>query len=1206
MQDQDSLASTISVTATAVSDTEQKHNLPGATDMVTEMTDQKEPAIADVATQDQQLPDSTDAVTEMIADRKPQAQMTAPGEDLFKSLFAADKSPPNTPGSVSSSATLIGPSSRKVSPLDLGILSKGSPTAVKDFANPSLDSVRVDPVAMTEEETKKGLLKELKKKMASEKKAYRKSEKLVAQTKTLSAELKSAKATLENRDAQADLAKAHGNAMTVSNVVLRQLMKDISHGLRHQSNGTQANGTALEGEAKWGQHKEELLQEHLRGVDESRASAYGRMAILESASVVRGQGLNNTLSQKSVPQENSSPTNELVESKESESSVIQSPAQQASQEAQTDVVASTSFTGASEETQPETTVEASEVPPKEKVGNFFEKYGFDPAEISRIVNSVTPKAHGASDKEVTEEVTQEKEAVQKIEEQEADPMADKAVLTALQEYQQRDPNLGEESAAGPSQAMADPIAADFDDATPEHNDSKESDGEDQVSEADEDTSPSTAEHLNSESAHDEEHVTQEPTTDATRDYDQSQTGTEGHEDDIYGQYEYSEPAGPATLWGILQSDQTEDEANGGADANADALSAIRASVERIGRLVRSGQSETNANDVAETDDDAALASYSEPAGPVTESSQSESEARDSADARDNSSTSPAERPTLRSDHVEDPITQEPITDATRDYDPIQAETEVQEDDIYGRYEFSEPAGPATLWGILQSSQEDITTQDSADVGDATAGVFEAAGPTTQPSLGQHEANDNADAVEEAAGSPDAAGTALSSEFLRSEEVEDTVEEEEVAGDEAVDVSDQEAPGPATLWGILQSEPEPPTNHSNTTGVLENGRMDGEIVPEQSESNDVACAQDQEDKQPCDLPHDTPPPDRDNDTDSLRDNNNNKVEPSHPTHTPTDEKHPVSNHFDSVDDDVIAVEEVTQEVIEEETVGAVGVESPSDTLEAVAHPTEGSKIVEVSEQELDNGATEAIDVHETTISVHANTPVGAAENATAARIEDQEEPAAEEVNAFEVPAAPEELEGSDEEEDTQVVEEIAVTDTSPLRTAMAEEEDVSKEGAMLNGSTVIGNMQATCYEDTDDANMANRSTITTAEGSNADSPVALAQTLSPPSTSSTTPRAISPYHVETFEFFGEVPKPKKVTKTEKRRQERQRAAAKKKEEEALRRHMEEEAAKSPEAIARREAEELRMLGEKRLRLQEARMEAARVADEKARLAQLAGR
>lgn len=656
-------------------------NLPGTMDTVTELTYNKDSTAATGVSQDKQLPEATDVATEMAANRKAHKHVLAPGEDLFKSLFAAEKTPPTTPGSVASSGTLIDPSSRKVSPLDLESLGKDTPTAVKDFAYPSPDSVRTDPVAVIEEATKRGLLKEVKKMIAAGKKASRKAENLVARTKTLSAELKSATAAVENVVAQADLAKVLANAMTVSNVVLRQMIKDMS-----------------EGEAKLDQKKDEVLQEHLRGVGESNASAYGRMTILENASGVRGQDLDTTSSRKSVAQEQPSPTNEAVESKESESSINTLPTQQAPEEPQTDVVVSASVTGASEETQPETIAQASEVPPKETTGDSFDKYGPDPAKFARLVSSVTPTANQDSEEKDSEEVTLEKEAIQEVNEHEVDPMADNVVLTALQQYQQLHLNLGQESAAGRSQEMVDPIATHFEDATPEQDNPSEVDGEDQVSEADEDTSPSAAEHLNLESARDEEPVVQDLISDAIRNDDQVQAVDEGHEVRTYDNYEFSEPAGPATLWGILQSDHNNNNATEFANASDEAASVSQpagpAAIEDA--TLQSDQTENNANDLADTHDDAA--GVLEPPGPATlwgilQSSQKEDVAEDGADAMD---------ATAGMAEAAGPTTQSVLSEAN--------DNPIAGDEIAGA---PETVGPALSWGIIRSDQGENVVEEAA-------------------------------------------------------------------------------------------------------------------------------------------------------------------------------------------------------------------------------------------------------------------------------------------------------------------------------------------------------------------------------------------------------------------------------------------------------------------------------------------------------------
>ena len=1164
MQDQVCPASITSVTETVASAIEQKQGLPGTADTLTGMPDNEEPSTTAVGAQDQQSPESTDTVTELIAERKPHKHVMTSGEGLFKSLFAT---PPNSPGSVASSGTLIDPSSRKVSPLGLGTLTKGSPTAVKDFAYPSPDNIRVDSVAMIEEETKKGLLKQLKKKKAAEEKAFRKSEKLAARTKTLSADLKSAKAMVEDREAQADLAKVHANAMTMSNVVLRQIMKDICHGLSHDDNGAQAQRTASEGQSESDPLEEKSLQMHLRSVDESSASAYGRMARLENASAVRGQDSNNTSGQESIQQESPSLIDEFAVQKESESVAVQPPSQQASEEVQTEVVTSSSSTNTSEEAQPETTVEESEARPKEEVEGFFEKYGFDLADLSQILDSVTPTSLEESEKKGTEEVTQEEEALQEVEDHKVEPLADEAVMTPLQEYQRRDLNLDEESDADRSQAMADQIATDFEDAMPNQDGPNESNDEDQVFATDEDMTLSTA--LNLASDCNKVPATTEPTTNTIP--SQGYPNAIGSGRGLTESYEFSEPAGPATLWGLLRSDQTKNEAN---------------------NITEAGDDATDGNATSE--------------------------------------------------------------DATGEDAPGEGAAGVLE-----------PAGPATLWGILQSNQDKNGAEDNADAGEDTAGVPEAADPSVESSLSEHDANDNAiadeetagapDAAdpsvesslsehdandnaiagEETAGAPDAAGPALLWGILESEQGENAAEDrevvsEEAAGtsgaadpallrgivqpeqdedeieqhgvaDEAVDVSDEEAPGPATLWGILRSDRETPTHDSHD-----------------SESNGFAGVQNVHNQDGAELTgllDDSHSPNYNDDTNGVNDVPDHEEEPSVVSNAPTIAENPASSPHGSDDDDVIAVQEVdtqdvassphasddddviavqevgTQEVITE-IKSLIGVESQTNTVETVTDPIEGSKVVQVSECELEHVTTEVLDLHETTTPVDAVAPVGAAEAAnecacdvTGAQKEDQEEQDAEEANASEVNATLGQLENGYEKEELHLAGNDAITGTYLPQEATADEKEGLKEGKTLDGSTTTGNLQTTCEEDMDDQKVAIGISSIPSEGSNADSAVVPAQNPSPSSPSY--PRASPEFQVENFDFVGPAPKAKRVKDPEKRRLERARRNAKLKEEKALRRQMEYEAANTPEAVAQREAEEIKKLGDKRLKLQEAR-------------------
>ena len=1160
MQEQGSPDSTSSVTAAvadqkptaAAADQGQHHS--GVTDTVTQMTDNEEPATSLAARQDQQLPGSTEAVIEMMSDQGSRKYALAPGEDLFKSLFAAEKTPPDSPGSVASSGTLIGPSSRKVSPFDLGTLTKGSPTAVKDFAHPSPDSIRVDPVTMMEEQTKKELLKQVKEKTAAKEKASRKSEKLAARNTALSAELKSAKATAKNRDVQADIAKAHANAMTVSNVVLRQQMKDVSDGLSRENNGTQVQGGQSEGETTWDQRTEESLRKHLRDVDESRASAYGRMARLENTSAEQCQGLDNTIDQGLIQKENPSPTGEVVLQQESVSVAVQLSGRQASKEVLTDVVGSSSSTDASEQTQPETT---AEVTSKEKVGGFSEKYGVDPAELSRILNYVTSTAQKEPEKKDTE-VTQGEGALPEVEEPEVDATIDTAALTALEDYQRRDLALDEESATARSKAMVDPIATDFEDATPDQDDSSESDGEDQVFEADNDTSPSTAENAV---------YIQEPITNAIANQDDVQDVDQDHEGGIDGNYEFSEPAGPANLWGILQSNQNENNAKDNADAAED------------------------------------TAGVPETADPPAQSSPNEREAGDNADADE------------KALNVSEVAGSAPLPGMHRSEqgEKVVEDQEVAAHEAAHASDYEAP-GLANLWGILKSNSEipannsnkegsgeqvegngDMATDESENNGVAVvrdhdnASDGEAPGPANLWGILKSNFEIPVDKCNKEGSGEQAKGNGdMGTEESESSGVGVTRDHD--------NVSDGEAPGPANLWGILKSNSEIPVDKSNKEGSGEQVEGNEDMATDESESNGLAVLRDHDNAELID-------PSQDNlqeDTNGPDDVNDSGEESPNSTIPPTLKQDAASSPHGSADGDDITVEEVdTQDVNSEEVMDTIGVASPVDIVETVTDSIGGPQVVEENEHELENGAAEVVHLHETTITIDVNTPVGAAEaaseypdDATVAQKEDQEEQAAEEANGSEVTTIPEQMSGSCEKEDSQLVDDDAVAGATPLREAIAEEKEGLQEDKTLKESTAPSKLQVTCEECADkdhheaqDVDIASSSV--TAERPGANNAVVHTQTLSTSSTSSTPPRPSSPFQVERFDFIGPVPQPKELNKTQKRKLERKRAAAKIKEEKALRRHMEEEAAKTPEALAQREAEELKLLGEKRLKLQEAK-------------------
>lgn len=390
--------------------------------------------------QDQKTPGATDTVTDTAENQKPRKYVLTTGEDIFQSLFAEEKTPPTSPGSVASSNTLVDPSSRKV-----------SPTAVKDFAYPPSDSNHVlDPVALIEENTKKELLKQLRQKTAAEEKASKEAIELTARNQFLSAELKSAKANVQNREAQAELAKTQANAMTVSNIVLRQVVQDLC--------------------------RELSCKQDVGGAKEN------------------GMG-------------------------------------------------------------------------------FFDKYGLDPATLSSIFGSVTPTVQERSEKKATNEGSHVEDALTDDETEEerigngtspaletADQLKDEPEETTVQAESKVEwifPGLKpKESVVGKGQAMEDLIATDLEDLTPDRDSLSESSGEDQEHEADDDNFPQVVdESLPGTDCDEEDLAVQEATPDAIQNEDCSQGVVMGHEGAINGNFEFSEPAGPATLWGILQSNQ---------------------------------------------------------------------------------------------------------------------------------------------------------------------------------------------------------------------------------------------------------------------------------------------------------------------------------------------------------------------------------------------------------------------------------------------------------------------------------------------------------------------------------------------------------------------------------------------------------------------------------------------------------------------------
>lgn len=904
--------------------------------------------ITSASENDPNPPVATGAVTEAILDQEPQKDLSNKGELLFQSLFEVKNTPPGSPGSATSSSTLVNPQSRKV-----------SPTAVKDFAYPSSDSNRVlDPVAIIEETTKKELLKQLKKKTAAEEKTSRKAVKLTARIKAVSAELKLVKANVQNSEAQADLAKTHANAMTLSNVVLREAVQEISLELSREKNISQLRGTQSQGEAAWDQQKEESLQNHLEMVDEVGANVYHDIANLLNASVQRDQTSDDTEDQEPVQQANVPlPTDDDVESNEFGSSAVGVHGQKAIEEPQAKVAGSNFAGGANEESLAEVNGEelnnnacTDEDTEEEQVGNV--SCPAEESEEEKIEDGTYP----------VEETTKKFESNVEW------------IFPGLKP---------KDCAVGKGQNTVDPIAADFEDAIPDQDGFSESSGEEQESEVDDDDSTPTVEDTVSGSDCDEYPTAQEP---ATESQDHVQGLGIDSTGEISGDVEFAEAAGPATLWGILESDQVEDEA----------------------------------------------AAHEEVA------------------------------------------------------------------DVPG----AEASGPATVWGILRSDRES------------------------------------------------------SSDDFSDEELEDKAEEK------------------------------------------------GSFVPDESESNGFAGSEDQDDAELLGLPHDRYPPDFNGDANipcDANDSGEEIMEPATTTTAPVVEEDMAPSPHGSVDGDKVALQDIgIEEVAVEETVEAVGLDSPDDALEAVAEPIGNLKGADEDEYEVDNGVAETVHLQESVISVGTNTPIGAIEevneyfgNATVVQEEGREEDqAAQEADASEAQVISEQPKDNCEDRGFEFSGDDAIV------RALPEEKQGPEEGETLAGPAVACNMRVTCEEVTENESNEDHKlhdvaiagpSITTAECGDANSgvvhpqPATLLDTLASPSGAS------PPYQAEVFEFINPMPKAKEISKTEKRKLERRRAAAKKADEAALERRMEEEAAKTPEALAQRQAEEDTRLGEKRLKLQAARMQ-----------------
>lgn len=576
-----------------------------------------------VIMQDQQHPISKKSVVSGTeADQKRRKYVLTTGDDPFQSLDAEDKTPPTSPGGESSCSTLVDPSSRKVSPSELTMGADASPTAVKDLAYAPWDSNHVrDPMSIIEGNMKLELVRQLERKnMAGERKACREAEKQKGRNQTLSAEVEEARRNLLNREVRADLANVHANAMILSNVVHRQSKQDIEDGMTRGQRGAKDQMTRSAGETFRNQEKEGSLRNHLECAGTFTASAYACTQRSEYATETSGEGLDDVVSQGCIQQESMPPKGENLEPQQS--SPIEALDRQISEELHAGWIVSKDSATNSGGAQLKPNAEEPLGRSKGKVVDaLFGKPVLDAAMLVDTTISLDPAVSEAIKDvklrvpEVTA-VTDETDIAAIFEDNQQacpntykDPGTDDAlkVLTnskaqnknlPLQQDNTQKGQIFSECSFVPAPTKSFEMANSGNNSPqePPSEDSSptESSGINDVLDANDDNSPSTDAH---------------PQLQTDLEQNDTQGTCIGHEDGSNGIFEFSEAAGPATLWGILHSNRCEikaenkaytvEEATGVSDAAGPAT---------LWGILRSNQSENGAEDRGVVEEEVAVVS----------------------------------------------------------------------------------------------------------------------------------------------------------------------------------------------------------------------------------------------------------------------------------------------------------------------------------------------------------------------------------------------------------------------------------------------------------------------------------------------------------------------------------------------------------------------------------------------------------------------
>ena len=626
---------------------EQNDAIPSGIDTVSEKSISNDLADSADSVQDQEHPSPETLVLGTKADPKPRRYVLESGEDLFQSLYATDKTPPTSPGGASSSSTLVDPSSRKVSPSDSTMGAKSSPTAAKDFAYSSLDVEHVrDPLSIVEENSKLELLRHLKKKTVGEEKASRKAEKRKAENLALSAELDATKEKLRSKEVEAAVTRVHANAMVLSNFALRNAMQDDRNAPRDEQHGVEVETTNSAGETVGDQEGEGGLQNNLRPAGSSVASAYSHETIFTESPDELGEGLAHadapvSYFPVSIQQEQMPPMSENVEMEHCGSTTAQDVDRRASEEPQSGSIGSR-ISACASASQLEASAEGFLGRSKGKVDDMSKEFRSDELAFSGTMTSVESKGSKAFNegkaqgkKDSTDDIglalnrddQQSSSSINRaswteVETEHSDNsntrFEDFSHLTTIMPEDPRDNlyNVPTLRIMGLEISSEDdelselngegyiPITPDKDPPlTVEHQaDDKPVDFESEEFEGDDtptgDVDRENSAHENSETGFSDEGIEVED--------DDAEGTCVGREGGSHDSFEFSEPAGPATLWGILQTSQGVDETVNKVSAVEEAATVLDAAgPATLWGILHSNQSKYQAKDTTVADDNTA-------------------------------------------------------------------------------------------------------------------------------------------------------------------------------------------------------------------------------------------------------------------------------------------------------------------------------------------------------------------------------------------------------------------------------------------------------------------------------------------------------------------------------------------------------------------------------------------------------------------------